>query len=69
MDHRYVIVKFNIYEFLLDYLPILVMVVFLAILYVKGKDVRENYHMKNSIIDNLDEKELKSTIDKWEPFH
>ena len=45
------------------------MVVFLAILYVKGKDVRENYHMKNSIIDNLNEKELKSTIDKWEPFH
>ena len=61
--------KFNIYEFLLDYLPILVMVVFLAILYVKGKDVRENYHMKNSILNNLDEKELKSTIDKWEPFH
>ena len=61
--------KFNIYEFLLDYLPILVMVVFLAVLYVKGKDVRENYHMKNSIIDNLDEKQLKSTIDKWEPFH
>ena len=61
--------KFNIYEFLLDYLPILVMVVFLAILYVKGKDVRENYHMKNSIMDNLNEKELKSTIDKWEPFH
>ena len=61
--------KFNIYEFLLDYLPIIVMVVFLAILYVKGKDVRENYHMKNSIINNLDEKELKSTIDKWEPFH
>ena len=61
--------KFNIYEFLLDYLPILVMVVFLAILYVKGKDVRENYHMKNSIMNNLDEKELKSTIDKWEPFH
>ena len=69
MDHRNVIVKFNIYEFLLDYLPILVMVVFLAILYVKGKDVRENYHMKNSIMNNLDEKELKSTIDKWEPFH
>ena len=69
MDHRNVIVKFNIYEFLLDYLPIIVMVVFLAVLYVKGKDVRENYHMKNSIIDNLDEKELKSTIDKWEPFH
>ena len=35
------------------------MVVFLAILYVKGKDVRENYHMKNSIMNNLDEKELK----------
>ena len=61
--------KFNIYEFLLDYLPIIVMVVFLAILYVKGKDVRENYHMKNSIMNNLDEKELKSTIDKWEPFN
>ncbi len=61
--------KFNIYEFLLDYLPIIVMVVFLAVLYVKGKDVRENYHMKNSIMNNLDEKELKSTIDKWEPFN
>tara|TARA_R100000005_G_C4961047_1_gene177723 strand:+ start:494 stop:631 length:138 start_codon:yes stop_codon:yes gene_type:complete len=45
------------------------MVVFLAVLYVKGKDVRENYHMKNSIMNNLDEKELKSTIDKWEPFN
>ena len=61
--------KFNIYEFLLDYLPIIVMVLFLAVLYVKGKDVRENYHMKNSIMNNLDEKELKSTIDKWEPFN
>ena len=61
--------KFNIYEFLLDYLPIIVMVVFLAVLYVKGKDVRENYHMKNSIMNNLDEKELKSTINKWEPFN
>ena len=68
MDHRYVIVKFNIYEFLLDYLPLIVMVSFLTLLYIKGKDVREAYHQKDNPIDNVSEEVLDKKIQEWKPF-
>ena len=68
MDHRYVIMKFNIYDFLLDYLPLIIMVVFLTILYIKGKDVREAYHQKNNPIDNVPEEVLDKKIQEWQPF-
>ena len=45
------------------------MVVFLTILYIKGKDVREAYHSKNNPIDNVSEEVLDKKIQSWQPFH
>lgn len=45
------------------------MVVFLTILYIKGKDVREAYHQKNNPIDNVPEEVLDKKIQEWQPFH
>ena len=45
------------------------MVVFLTILYIKGKDVREAYHSKNNPIDNVSEEVLDKKIQEWQPFH
>ena len=70
MDCRNVSVKattkVKLYEGIIDYLPIIILVIGLVVLYVKGKEVRNP--TPQVTIDSMSDKTLKQELDEWEPF-
>ena len=70
MDCRNVSVKattkVKLYEGIIDYLPIIILVVGLVVLYVKGKEVRNP--TPQVTIDSMSDKTLKQELEEWEPF-
>tara|TARA_Y100001937_G_scaffold124411_1_gene189084 strand:+ start:414 stop:629 length:216 start_codon:yes stop_codon:yes gene_type:complete len=70
MDCRNVSVKattkVKLYEGIIDYLPIIILVIGLVVLYVKGKEVRNP--TPQVTIDSMSDKTLKQELEEWEPF-
>ena len=58
--------KVKLYEGIIDYLPIIILVVGLVVLYVKGKEVRNP--TPQVTIDSMSDKTLKQELEEWEPF-
>ncbi len=58
--------KVKLYEGIIDYLPIIILVIGLVVLYVKGKEVRNP--TPQVTIDSMSDKTLKQELEEWEPF-
>ena len=58
--------KVKLYEGIIDYLPIIILVIGLVVLYVKGKEVRNA--TPQVTIDSMSDKTLKQELEEWEPF-